>query len=109
MFIVTFTPEAKRFVAAEALREGFAQPGLMVSRQGPKGDVLRTSEGRATWNIERPHPWRAQVGDFTSFGENPTDVFNFEGVLVWLALIPRPGENGVHVSLRDGQLWIEPQ
>ena len=91
-----------------AAREGFELPGLMVSRQGPKGELSRTEDGQAKWSIERPHPWREQVGDFKTFGENPTDVSTADGVLVWLALVPRPDQKGVMVSLVNGGLWVKP-
>ena len=107
-FIVTFTPEAKVAIAEEAEREGYSKPGVMIHRQGPRGEITRTPDGRSEWNVERPHPWRAQVGDFKSFGEDPTDVRSFEDVLVWLALVPWPGEGGVQVSLREGELFAEP-
>ncbi len=108
MFQVRFTPEAKAEVARQAQANAFAKPGVMIHRQGPKGEVKRTAAGQAQWEVERPHPWRAQVGDFESFGQDATDVFVFEGVSVWLALIPKPGELGVLVSLLNGVLHVEP-
>jgi len=108
MFEVRFTAEAKAEVARQAHREGLVRPGVMIHRQGPKADVTRQPDGQTKWSVERPHPWRAQVGDFQTFGEAATDVFEFEGVSVWLALIPRPGERGVQVSLQNGLLHVEP-
>ena len=80
----------------------------MIHRQGPTGDVNRRSDGQPHWTIEHPHPWRARLYDFESFGEDQTDLVEFDGVLVWLSLIPRPGELGVRVSVQDGALHVEP-
>jgi len=107
MFSVVITPEAKAVIAEQFAREGFVKPGLMIHRRGPRGEVTRSSTGQAEWNVERPHPWRAQVGDFQTFGENAEDVSVVEGILVWLALVPKPGELGVEVSVRNGELFVE--
>jgi hypothetical protein len=109
MFVVEITAEARTEIVDQFAREAFVRPGLMIHRQGPKGDVTRSSEGEAKWQVERPHPWHAQVGDFHTFGENAEDVSLVNGILVWLALIPRPGESGVRVSTRSGQLFVEPR
>jgi hypothetical protein len=82
--------------------------GVMLHRQGPKGEVTRLASGQAQWSVEHPHPWRAQVGDFQSFGENPTDVVQVDGIAVWLALTPRLGELGVEVPVQNGALHVEP-
>jgi len=37
MFNVTFTPEARSFVASESTLRNYKKPGVMVRRQGPKG------------------------------------------------------------------------
>lgn len=107
MFSVRFTPDAKALVAELFARGDFTKPGLMVHRQGPRGNVTRTDAGGVNWSVERPHPWRAQVGDFQTFGDDPEDVFLFDEIPVWLALVPRPGESGVEVSVRDGELFVD--
>lgn len=108
MFSVRFTDDAKAMIATQFERGAFTLPGVTIHRQGPRADVKRTSDGEAQWAIERPHPWRAQIGDFQTFGENAEDVFLFDDIRVWLALIPRPEEAGVVVSVRDGDLFVEP-
>jgi hypothetical protein len=105
---VRFTLEAKAEVERQAVHERFAMPGVMLHRQGPKGEVTRLASGQAQWSVEHPHPWRAQVGDFQSFGENPTDVVQVDGIAVWLALTPRLGELGVEVPVQNGALHVEP-
>jgi hypothetical protein len=107
MFTVLFTQEAKDVIAEQLARENFAKPGLMIHRQGPRGDLTRTSTGQAQWNVERPHPWRAYIGDLQLLGDNPEGVFTFDGVLVYFALIPKQGEAGVEVSVRDGELFVD--
>ena len=108
MFAVRLTPEAKALFALQAQHGGYAKPGLTILRQGPKGEVTRGAAGQAQWRVERTHPWQALVGDFQSFGKNPTDVVVVDGTPVWLALVPRPGEIGVQVSVQDGSLYVEP-
>ena len=107
MFAVTITADAKDKIAELFAQDAFSKPGLTIHRQGPKADVVRSVAGQAAWKVERPHPWRAQVGDFQSFGENAEDVSAVEGILVWLAFTPRPGELGIHVSVRNGELFVE--
>jgi len=107
MFFVRFTAEAKALVAERSAREGYLKPGVMIHRQGPRGDVTRSADGQAQWNIEHPHPWRAQVGDFQTFGENAEDVYLVDGINIWLALTPRLGEIGVEISVRDADLVVE--
>jgi len=101
---VRITPEAKELILAAFVREQLTRPGLMIHRQGPVGEVTRTSAGDAKWRVERPHPWRAQV---LEIGDHHDDIVLVEGVLVWLPLIPRKGELGVQVSARNGELYVE--
>lgn len=107
MFIVRFTPEAKNKVVNLFAQEGFEKPGVMIHRQGLRADVIRSPTGQVEWSIEHPHPWRAQVGDFQTFGYDAEDVFLFDGIYVWLALIPKSGELGVEVSIRGGELYVD--
>lgn len=107
MFTVLFTQEAKAKIAEQLACEDFAKPGLMIHRQGPRGDLTRTSTGEAHWNVERPHPWQAYIGELQLLGDNPEGVFSFDGVLVYLALIPKQGEAGVEVSVHDGELFVD--
>ena len=79
----------------------------MIHRQGPKGDVVRLPTGQASWSVERPYPWRAQVGDFATFGDTDEDIHVVDGLRVWLALIPRPGEIGVAVTVQDQALHVQ--
>ena len=108
MFHVQFTTEATREFERQAAQGSFAKPGVMIHRQGPKGDVKRSADGTPQWSVERPHPWRAQIGDFSDFGDNPVDVIDVRGIPVWLALVPRPGEYGVEISVREGAFHVEP-
>lgn len=107
MFTVRFTLEAKSTIAEQASRDGFTNPVVMIHRQGPNGDVTRTGNGQVQWYIERPHPWKAQLGDSKAFGDRGVDVNVIDGVHVWLALIPRTGELGVEVSVQHGELFVE--
>jgi hypothetical protein len=107
MFTVTLSPDAKRLIEDRGLARNLHKPGLLIHREGPRGEVTRSSEGRAKWEVERPYPWRAQVGEFETFAESD-DVFLVEGVRVWLALIPKPHERGVRVLVLEGELHVEP-
>ena len=107
MFDVKITPEAKQLFLRLSAEQQLEKPGLMVHRQGPVGDVARGALGTAVWHIERPYPWKARVHEFATFEDPAQDVRGVEGVPVWVALIPRPGEAGVEISAQDGELHVE--
>jgi hypothetical protein len=107
MFEIRISEEAQALVLAESKAEGFARPGLMIHRQGPVGEVTRLPSGKASWSVERPHAWRARVGDFQTIEDTAEDVYVIEGIRVWLGLVPRPGEAGVSVVVRESQLHVE--
>jgi hypothetical protein len=104
MFSVQISAEAKAFVAEQFTREKLNRPGLMIGRQGPVADVIRTSDGQTKWNIEYLHPWRTQVFEID---DHNVDLVDVEGISIWLVLIPKLGELGVNVTLRDGKLFVE--
>ncbi len=79
----------------------------MIHRQGSKGDVTLLPNGEASWSVERPHPWRAQIGDFATIADTDDDIHVVDGLRVWLALIPKLGELGVTVTVRDQALHVE--
>jgi hypothetical protein len=103
-FEVRLTSEAKGLFAKLASEQRYTKPGLMVHRQGAIGDVVRSDDGKAVWNVERPHPWKVRVGEFEAIPETDEDVVVIDGVRIWLPLIPRPGEQGVGISVRGGEL-----
>jgi hypothetical protein len=106
-FEIRISSDARALILKVCQVEGHARPGLMVHRQGPKGDVTRLPTGEASWSVERPYPWCAQVGDFATIDDTAEDVHVVDGVRVWLALIPKPGELGVTVTVRDQALHVE--
>ena len=106
-FEIRLTPEAKGLLAKLASDQRWAKPGLMVHRQGPVGDVVRSEDGRAVWNVERQHPWKVRAGEFETISETDEDVVIVDGVLIWLPLIPRAGEQGVEISVREGELFAD--
>ena len=103
MFSVLFTPEAKTVIAEQFKQGDFNCPGLMIHRVGPSGEVTRTHDGGTEWSVERQHPWRALVGDYGAVN----GVVIIEGIPIWLALIPKPGELGVQVSVKNAELFVE--
>jgi len=107
VFKIIISTEAREFVLSQARAGGYARPGLMIHRQGPIGEMTRLPSGETSWSIERPHAWRARVGDFTTIGEAANDVILVDGLPVWLALIPKAGELGVSVTLREQFLHVE--
>ena len=104
LFEVRLAPDAKGLFEKLASDARYAKPGLMVHRQGPIGDVTRSEDGKAVWSVERPDPWKVRVGEFETIPETDEDVVVVDGVRIWLPLIPRPGERGVQISVRDGEL-----
>ena len=107
MFEVRITAEAKTIIWRAIANEDRAKAGLMIHRQAPTGDVSRNSSGQAVWSIERPHPWAIQIGSYETIRDDDETIVFVDGVRVWLPLIPRKGELGVIVSVRDGQLHVE--
>lgn len=107
MFRVEITPDAKAVLEAQIGKAGFTRGGIMILRQGPSGDVSRSSDGKTIWNIERPsNPWRLETGSFETYRDDELQIVN--GIRVHLALIPRAGETGVIVKLKDGEPHVEP-
>lgn len=103
-FEVRLTSEAKGLFATIASEQRYIKPGLMVHRQGPIGDVVRSDDGKAVWSVERPHPWKVRVGELESIPETDENVVVIDRVRIWLPLIPRPGEQGLEISVRGGEL-----
>ena len=108
MFEVRITAGAKQLIdRAIAAHEG-PKAGLMIHRQGPAGDVTRTTDGGTQWEIVRPsRRWPIQVGSYGSLPDNDENIAFADGVRIWLPLIPRLGEAGVIVSVQEGQLRVE--
>jgi len=107
MFEVRITAEAKRIIEREIANHEGPNVGLMIHRQGPVGDISRTADGSASWQIERRHPWAVRVGSYSAIGEKEEDVVVVDGVNIWLPLIPRASELGVVVTAQGGQLHVE--
>ena len=105
MFAVQINDEAKEFIRRALAKEEGPHPGIMIHRQGPVGDLSRNADGRATWSIERRHPWAIAVGSY--YSSDKEEIFVVDGIRVWLPLIPRPGESGVAVSVREGRLHVD--
>ena len=99
--------EARGLFVKLASDQRYTKPGLMVHRQGPIGDVVRSDDGKTVWNVERPHPWKVRVGEFETIPETDEDVVVIDGVRIWLPLMSRPGELGVVISVREGDLFAE--
>jgi hypothetical protein len=53
MFEVRITAEAKPIIERAIANHEGQKAGLMVHRQGPVGDVSRTTDGDVQWQIER--------------------------------------------------------
>ena len=78
----------------------------MILRQGPTGDVARSPDGKTVWSIQRPNnPWRLETGSFETYRDEELKIVS--GMRVHLALIPREGETGVIVKLKDGEPTVE--
>lgn len=107
MFEVRISPDAKQIIERAIANHEGPRSGLMIHRQGPVGDVSRAPDGSAQWKIERPHPWAIQVGSYESIPDDNENIVFVGGVRIWLPVIPRPGELGVVVLVRDGQLHVE--
>ena len=107
MFEVRLTTDAKSLFSALAQKKRLTKPGLMIHRQGPVGDLSRGDQGQAIWSVERRHPWKARVEELESSDNPVPDVVLVDEIPVWLALIPRDGEAGVEVSVRDGVLHVD--
>ena len=104
-FEVRITAAAVELFEKLSSEELFEQPGMMVHRQGPTGELTRAANGSAVWNIERPPDhWKVLIGEMVTFAQEDEDVVRVHGVRVWLPMIPRHGEKGLEVDVRDGEL-----
>ena len=107
MFTVEITADAKAALEAKLRAFGLPQPGIMISREGPKADVSRSEDGGTRWQIERPaNAWRFDLGSFEKYPQAEYQMVS--GIRVYLALIPRKDEKGVVIRLRNGEPTIEP-
>src|SRR5262245_58456347 len=61
MLNVAMTDGAERFLRSEIAAYSLPRPGVVITRQGTKGDLVRDTNGQAKWTIEHPYPWRATV------------------------------------------------
>ena len=107
MFEILLSAEAKQYIDQAVRNHGGPKAGLMIHRQGAVGDLTRTSNGNTKWEMERPHPWAIQVGEWDAIPDNNENIVFVEGVRIWLPLIPKPGEVGVIVSVAEGQLRVD--
>lgn len=107
MFEVRFSAEATALIGKMFAESRLSRPGLTIHRQGPVADLTRARDGRAEWNVERPHPWKIRLTDFEMIADDAVDVVIIDGMRIWLALIPRPKEMGVEVSVRNGELHVD--
>lgn len=107
MFAVEITDDAKAALEIQLREFGEQNSYLVISREGPTGDVSRTKDGATVWKIERPaNRWRL---DITSFNTPKQPEFQLiKGIRVYLALIPHKDEKGVVVRLKNGSLTVEP-
>jgi hypothetical protein len=105
MFEVQISSEARDLISRALPTVDGPSPGVMIHRVGAIADVARGTDGAASWKIERPHPWAITVGSFPTPDEDGIVVV--DGIRVWLPLIPRPGEKGVAVTVRKGELYVE--
>jgi hypothetical protein len=106
MFRVEITADAKAVLEAQIQEAGFVRGGIMILRQGPTGDVARSPDGKTVWNIQRlNNPWRLETGSFETYRDDELKIVS--GMRVHLALIPREGETGVIVKLKDGEPTVE--
>lgn len=107
MFTVTISPEARPLLDKALAEVGAERPGVTIHRQGKAAELKRTADGQAAWSIETPHPWGIKVGSFETIADTDEDVQVIDGVRVWLALLPRPDETGIVITVRNGQLHVE--
>jgi hypothetical protein len=107
MFTVRIDAAARPALDRALASEGSSRPGITIHRQGPIADLTRSPSGEASWSVERQEPWKVRIGSFDTIPDDAADVVIIDGVRVWLAFIPREGESGVVVTLRNGQLHVE--
>ncbi len=106
MFAVEIAGDAKAVLEAKLQESGLPRAGVMIVRQGPKADISRSKDGKTVWSIEHPgSPWALHTGSFETYPDDELQVVN--GIRVYLALIPREGEKGVTIRLKDGEPTIE--
>src|SRR5882672_11337519 len=102
---VTVTREAKEVIERAFDSFDFSRPGFLIPRQASRTDVLRTATGEARWAVGRLHPWKYTVSSMSAIPDK--DIVMVEGIPFWLAIIPRPEESGIVISVRNGELYID--
>ena len=107
MFRVEITEDAKLLLRAELKKEAGPRPGIMIHRRSVVADITRTADGEALWAVERPHPWQITIGSYETIPDSASEVVMVEDFRIWLPLIPRPGESGIIVSVREDKLFVD--
>jgi hypothetical protein len=107
MFPIRITAEAMPVVQRSLSQVTGPKPGLMIHRQGAVGENSRTSSNEAKWEIQRFHPWAVRAESCETISDDDENIVFVDGVRIWLPLIPRPGERGVVVCLRDDHLHVD--
>ena len=108
-FEAEITPAAHAEIINQFALSAFEKPCLLIEKLNPKGELTRSTDGEAIWHIERPHPLRAKVVDQQQLAGNACDLLQLNDVLVCNNSLWRPSELAIKVSVRDGQLFVEPR
>jgi len=105
MFEIHVTSEARPVLRNAIAQVSGARAGVTISRQGPVGDVKRGASGEALWLIEHRHPWQLEIQSLEPIPD--AELVHVDEFRFWLALIPRPTEGGVVISINDGRLHVD--
>jgi len=107
MFAVEITDDAKAILEAEVHGLDAEKACVLIYREGPTGDVSRTSDGSTIWKIERPaNPWRFEIVCFNAPEKPEYQIIG--GIRFYLNLTPRKDEKGILIRLKNGKPVMEP-
>ena len=107
MFEVRFTSEAREVIGRAIANNDGPKVGLMIHRQGLIGEITRSANGLPTWSVEHRYPWAIQIGSNETIPDDDETIVLVDGIRIWLPIIPRQGELGVIVTVRESQLHVE--
>ncbi len=108
MFSIRVTPEARAAILEQFVLMELREPGLVIYRQPPTADVVRSADGQAQWTVQRA---KGYVVRFTELPQGTIDLspaLLVDGIRIFPASInDQPSDATATLTFQDGKLYAE--